>query len=158
MERVRLATAISVGIAFVGILVLLAQAAGEVLADPTLSLEDGYWIGRLPWTPIGVGLTVAGATGAVLTGIATTLLRGGIGRRVVSILAFAVAAFWWLLTIVQGWGVSGAWCGQPTCARPAFDPITAAYSAPWLTFLWLLLPALIVSAISLTIRPADRSA
>jgi len=43
-----------------GLVVLFAQALSEVLADPGLSLADGYWIGRLPWTAVGVDLAIIG--------------------------------------------------------------------------------------------------
>ena len=37
-------------VAAIGLVVLFAQAVSEVLAGPELSLVDGYWIGRPPWT------------------------------------------------------------------------------------------------------------
>jgi hypothetical protein len=143
------ATVIGVGFAILGIAVLLAYAASEVLADPSLSLEDGYWIGRLPWTPIGVGLTIVGATIVVVAGATTVMVAGGRARRAVTLACLAVATFWWLTVSILPVAASGAWCGRPTCPQPTYDPITMAYSSPQLAVMWLLLPALVVAPMAL---------
>jgi hypothetical protein len=146
----RAVTAVGALIAVAGIVVLLAYAASEVLADPSLSMVDGYWIGRLPWTPIGVGLAIAGASLAALAGAVTALMAGGIVRRGLAILALLLAGFWWLLVTVPLVTFSGAWCGQPACPAPTIDPVTMAYSLPEQTAMWLLLPALVASLLGLT--------
>jgi hypothetical protein len=146
----RPATAAGAVIAIVGIAVLFAQSMSEVLADPSISLGDAYGIGRLPWTPICVGLAILGASLATLAGTATALMAGGIVRRGVAILALLIAGFWWLVVTVPLVGMGGAACGQPACPRPAFDPITMAYSLPEQTAMWLLLPALVASLLGLT--------
>ena len=143
------ATAAGVVLAIVGIAVLSAQSAIEVLADPSISLGDAYWLGRLPWTPIGVGLAMVGASLAVLAGTATALMAGGIVRRSVAILALLVAGFWWVVVSVPLVGMGGAAC-EPACPPPAFDPVTMAYSLPEETAMWLLLPALVASLLGLT--------
>ena len=56
-----------------GLGLLVLYAATEVLANPGLTLADGYWIGRLPWTAIGIALAVLGATGVIIFG---TVLHG----------------------------------------------------------------------------------
>jgi hypothetical protein len=145
----RPATAAGVVLAIVGIAVLFAQAVSEVRADPSISLGDAYWIGRLPWTPIGVGLAILGASLAVLAGTATALMAGGIVRRGVAILALLVAGFWWLVVTVPLVGMGGAAC-EPACPPPTFDPVTMAYSLPEQTAMWLLLPALVASLLGLT--------
>ena len=126
--------------------VLLAYALSEVLADPTMSLEDAYWIGRLPWTAIGVALTVIGATVAVFFGSASAVLAGGLVRRAIAVLALAVAAFWWfLMTLPPPIAVP---CDA--CPPPGPEPLTMAYSAPQYAVVWLLLPAAVASVLSLT--------
>ena len=140
-----------------GIGVLLAYATSEVLADRSLTLEDAYWIGRLPWTPIGVGLIVAGATTAVAVGAVTAVIDGGWIRRLVAIMAAGVAVFWWLVATVPLVGMGGAWCGQPSCPAPCFDVVTIAYSTPKMTVVWLLIPAVVAAAAALAPRPRPRS-
>ena len=159
MQRIvalRAGTAIGLGVALVGIGVLTAYAASEVFADPSLSLADGYWIGRLPWTPIGVGMAIGGATLAAAAGTGTALLAGGVWRRSLALLALVVVAFWWALVAMLPIGLGGAWCGQPTCTRPAIEPITMAYSTPEQTATWLLLPALVISLVALTAHSRRR--
>ena len=146
------ATVIGALAAVAGVLVLLSYATSEVLADPSLSLEDGYWIGRVPWTPMGVGLVVAGSTLAIVAGTALVLLRGGNIRRVTAVAACLPAAYWWLLASVPLVAFGGAWCGQPTCPQPSSDVITIAYSLPESTVFLLLLPALIVTTVALAPR------
>ncbi len=139
-----------------GIAVLVVYALSEVLADPSLSLEDGYWIGRLPWTTVGVALTVLGATVALVAGALTAWIAGGAVRRVVTALAVAVGAFWWLLVSVPLVGMTGGCCGP----RPDFDPLTIAYSLPQAVVLYLLLPAGVAAIAGLTatrIEPVDRN-
>jgi hypothetical protein len=147
------ATAAGLALAIVGVAVLFAQAVLEVRADPSISLGDAYWIGRLPWTPIGVGLAILGASLAVVAGTATALMAGGIVRRGVAILALLVAVFWWLVVSVPLVGMGGAAC-VPACPPPTFDPVTMAYSLPEQTAMWLLLPALVASLLGLT-SPRD---
>jgi hypothetical protein len=152
MERAiragRWLTAVGVAIALAGVALLLVRAWLEVLADPSLSLEDGYWIGRLPWTPIGIDLALIGATGAVVIGLLVAWLVGGAIRRVISGLAGAVAAFWWFLAMLPQPG--GAFCA--TCAPPGPDPVTYAYSLPQLAIPWLLLPAVVIAIVALAPR------
>jgi len=144
------ATVAGLALATVGVAVLFVQSVSEVRADPSISLGDAYWIGRLPWTPIGVGLAILGASLAVLAGTATAMVAGGILRRGLAILALLVAGFWWLLVTVPLVGLSGAWCGQPVCPPPTIDPVTMAYSLPEQTAMWLLLPALVAGLLGLT--------
>ena len=42
----------------------MAAIVEVATGEPGMSLVDGYWIGRLPWTPIGVGMALFGATAA----------------------------------------------------------------------------------------------
>jgi hypothetical protein len=151
LSRTWWATLIGLIAAIVGIAVLVVYALSEVLADPTLTLEDGYWIGRLPWTTVGVALTVIGATVALVAGVLTAWIAGGAVRRVVTALAVAVGAFWWLFATLPLVGLSGACCGP----RPDPDPLTMAYSVPQAVILFLLLPAALTAIVALTVTHRD---
>jgi hypothetical protein len=139
--------AIVVGLSAVaaGLVVLLVQASSEVLTDPGLSIVDGYWIGRLPWTAVGLDLAVVGATIAVVFGTLTAWLAGGVVRRVLTALALVVAACWWLLAMLPP--PQGVPC--TSCPPPGPDPITMAYSLPGAVALFLLVPAVIAGAVAL---------
>lgn len=158
MERSRKlawwATAAGLMAAGGGLVVLFAYALSEVLADPSLSLIDGYWIGRLPWTAIGIDLVVIGSTMAVVFGTLAAWISGGGLRRLVSLLALAVAAFWWFVATLPLAG--GAPC--PSCPPQGPDPLTYAYSLPDLTLLFLVLPAAIAGAAALSERRPGRAA
>lgn len=148
------ATAFSLSAAVAGLVVLFAQAQSEVLADPALSLVDGYWIGRLPWTAVGLDLAIIGATIAVVFGTLTAWLAGGPIRRVVSAIVLVVAAFWWFLAMLPP--PQGGFCAS--CPPPGPDPITMAYSQPETAVLLLLLPAAIAGAVALGAPRTRRSA
>ena len=94
-------TIVGVGAIAVGIVVLFGYALSEVVANPGISLVEGYLIGRLPWTAIGVDLIVIGSTVAVLFGTASSWLAGDAARRLVSLAPVVVAAAWWLYASIQ---------------------------------------------------------
>ena len=148
------ATAVGLLVSAAGLVVLFAQAQSEVLADPGLSLVDGYWIGRLPWTAVGVDLTIIGATIAVVFGTLTAWLAGGLIRRVVTALALAVAAFWWFLAMLPP--PQGGFCAS--CPAPGPEPITMAYSQPQNAAIFLRHPAAIAGAVALSAPRSRRSA
>lgn len=135
--------------AAIGIAVLAVQATGEVIADPSLSLIDGYWVGRLPWTAIGVDLVVAGSTIAVLAGLVGSWLNGGRVARALATVAALVAAFWWAIALMPQPG--GAPCTR--CGPATADPITYAYSLPEAAVLLLVVPAIVDAAIAVHSRP-----
>lgn len=132
-----------------GYLILLGQSFAETMGDPSLSLVDGYWIGRLPWTNVGVATLTVGAHGAIAVGGLTCLVAGGAVRRLVAVIAVVFAGFWWLLA-----ALAGAGGGCPDCPRPVFDPLTTAYSLPIETLLLLVVPAVVVGLLAIS---ADRS-
>lgn len=138
----------------IGVLVLLGYAFSEVLANPGSSLVDGYWIGRLPWTAIGVDLAVMGSSVAVVFGMVAAWIEGGVLRRVVSLILLLLAGFWWFAATLPLAG--GAYC--PTCPPPGPDPLTYAYSLPDSTLLFLMLPAAICGAAALSGRRPGRRA
>ncbi len=140
------ATAAGLGAVAAGLLVLLAYASSEVLAHPGISLIDGYQIGRLPWTAIGVDLAVLGATVVIVFGALTIWIGAGWYRRVISVLPLFIASFWWFVAMIP-WG--GA-VPCDTCAPAGSDPLTFAYSTPEDTFLLLLLPAALIGGLAIT--------
>jgi len=137
-------TMVGLAITAAGLVVLFVQARSEVMADPALSLEDGYWIGRLPWTEVGVDLTVIGATVVLVFGAATAWLAGGPIRRVVSALALAIGLVWWLLMMLPP--PQAVPC--PSCPPRGPEPLTMAYSQPGFAVQFLLLPAAIAAAVA----------
>ncbi len=130
---------------FAGLLVILAESFAETRTDPTLSLEDGFRIGRLPWMNVGVALVVAGANASLVGGTLVSWVAGGWVRRVLALVPAAAGASWWLAGLLTVG--AGAWC--PGCPPPSFDPITFAYSLPDATVLLLVLPALAAGALAL---------
>jgi hypothetical protein len=158
MERTERATwwstVVGLGACVAGLLVLLATSLNEITIDPRLSIVDGYWMGRLPWSAVGVDLAVIGATVAVVAGTVTSWGAGGRLRRVVAASALAVAAFWWFIAMMPMPG--GAYC--PTCAPRGPEPFTFAYSLPDTTMLFLLVPAFAVGLVALLGRRPTRVA
>jgi hypothetical protein len=69
---------ISLGLMIVGPSILLVYAWVEVLNNPGLTLSDGYWIGRTPWTPLGIVVALlGGVTGLLSTSVAIAIEGGG---------------------------------------------------------------------------------
>jgi hypothetical protein len=133
-------TAFAAGIMLAGAAILLVAAVVELATgQPGMNLVDAYWVGRLPWTPIGLGLVLYGATATVVVGSIASWLAAGWLRRVVSLGALLSTTFWWATSPMQGMG--GACCGP----RPAYDPITMAYSMPESALLSVVLPAVVVT-------------
>jgi hypothetical protein len=76
----RLWAVLSLGLMVVGPSILLVYAWVEVLNNPGLTLVDGYWIGRTPWTPIGLVIALAGGTIGLVAGSVAIAIRvdGGV--------------------------------------------------------------------------------
>lgn len=124
---------------------LLVLAWIEVLNNPGYSLVDGYWIGRLPWTWIGIDLSLAGGVGGLLAGSAAILVDGGWWRRILVVPSVAAALVWWSIAL----GV----LPFPRFVGP--DPVTYAYSLPVAAALLILMPAALMATLSLAPRPAS---
>ncbi|HLA64980.1 MAG TPA: hypothetical protein VK600_00195 [Candidatus Saccharimonadales bacterium] len=75
-------TELSLALIVLGVSTLVVMAWIEVLNHPDYTLVDGYWIGRLPWTPAGIVMALAGSVGALLAGALAILVEGGWWRRV----------------------------------------------------------------------------
>jgi len=138
---------LGIAVAGLGLAVLLAYAWFEYLTRPGISLVDGYWIGRTPWTPLGVILVLAGSALAILAGSGVILVRGDWLRRILVPAILALPVFWWLTAM----GV----VPMPRLRAP--DPVTLAYSLPESAALALLLSALVALALALApLRSGDR--
>jgi hypothetical protein len=130
-----------------GLSVLLLYAWVEVVNNPGIRLVDGYWIGRVPWTPTGVVLVIAGSLLALVAGTAIVVVRGDWLRRFLLLPIFALPALWWAVAL-------GA-LPFPRFHPP--DPVTFAYSLPETAVLALVLPALAAAALALApIQPDGR--
>ena len=129
-----------------GILVGMSFAASRE-AYGTISLADGYWLGPLPWAPLGVGLMLFGATVGVVATAARMWLGARWGGRALSVPAVLCVAFWWTTAAMVGGG--GA-----CCVPPPFDPITIAYSAPTWALWLVVLPAVVLATVDWLGRPA----
>ena len=128
----------------VGLSVLLVYAWVEFLNNPGISLVDGYWIGRVPWTPLGVVLVLAGSGLALLAGAASVLLRGDWVRWLLLLPVLAASLLWWALAV----GL------LPSARYLPIDPVSLAYSLPQVAALLLVLPAVAVAFIAfLPVRP-----
>jgi hypothetical protein len=148
-------TALTAGITLAGAAILLVAAVVELATgQPGMNLVDAYWVGRLPWTPIGVGMVLYGATATVVIGSVASWLTPGRLQRLVCLAALLSTAFWWAISPIIRY--TGGCCGPP----PAYDPITIAYSAPQGALILVVVPALIVAAIVLPTRahPAKAAA
>lgn len=130
-----------------GLSLLLVYAWVEVVNNPGITLADGYWIGRVPWTPAGIALVLAGSVIALVAGAAVVAARGDWLRRFLIVPAFVLPVLWWAV-------------GLGLLPFPRFrgpDPVTLAYSLPEGAALSLILPAIVVVALALLpMRPDDR--
>src|SRR5664279_1904924 len=142
-------TIAGVGALVIGLAVFFVYALSEVLAHPGLSLEDGYWIGRLPWTGIGEGLTVIGATVAVVLGTLTVWLGETRWRRALVLVPLASAVVFWFAAMLPFPNRAPS----NNCTEPVADPFAYAYSLPASTLVLLLLPTLFIAVLAFTSRP-----
>jgi hypothetical protein len=127
-----------------GLSVLLVYAWVEVLNNPGLTLVDGYWIGRVPWTPAGVWLVLVGSVVSAIGGAMAILVSGDWLRRILAVGVVLLPTFWWATAL--------GFVPFPRYEAP--DPVTLAYSVPETAVLFLILPALALLALWLTpIRP-----
>jgi hypothetical protein len=129
-----------------GLAVLIAYAWVEYINNPGISLIDGYWIGRVPWTPAGVVLVLAGSVATQLAGAAIVLVLGDWMRWLLLVPVLIPPLAWWLT-------------GLGTVPFPRFtgpDPVTLAYSLPQAAAVALILPALAVTALALVPMRPDR--
>jgi hypothetical protein len=146
VRRGRQLAGLSLALLFVGPSILLVEAWVEVLNHPGYSLVDGYSIGRLPWTPIGIALALAGAVLALGSGSALVAIIGGWWRRLLIVPVAAAAAIWWAFAL--------GLLPFPRFHGP--DPVTFAYDLPTTAAILVLLPGAFLAALALSPRPPDR--
>jgi hypothetical protein len=136
---------LAIGLMLIGPSILLVQAWVEVLNHPGTTLVDGYWIGRLPWTPLGLDIALAGSVMGLLAGSVAIAIEGGWWRRALVVVAWAAAGLWWLVAL-------GVLPFVPRFQGP--DPVTFAYSLPSTAALLVLMPAALLAVLCLTPRLA----
>jgi hypothetical protein len=136
-----------VGLAAIGLglALLILVSWVEYLNNPEITIVDGYWIGRLPWIPIGVRPGDRGGHGIAAGGRCCGADRGDWVRRILVVPVLAMPVLWWL----------AATFGYPR--YQPFDPVTLAYSLPEAAAVMLIVPAVAIAAlVFLPIRPDTR--
>jgi hypothetical protein len=133
---------LAIGLMVVGPSILLVQAWVEVLNHPGYTLVDGYDIGRLPWTPLGILIALAGSVAGLVAGSIAIAIEGGWWRRLLVVPAYVAAALWWLTAL--------GLLPFPRFHGP--DPIGFAYDLPTAAMLLVLMPAALLAVLCLTAR------
>jgi hypothetical protein len=133
---------LALGLMVVGPSILLVAAWVEVLNHPGYTLVDGYWIGRVPWTPLGILIALTGSVAGLAAGSIAIAIEGGWWRRALILPAAAAAAIWWLTAL-------GA-LPYPRFHGP--DPVSFAYDLPTAAALFVLMPAALLALLCLTPR------
>ncbi len=133
---------LALGLMVIGPSILLVYAWVEVLNNPGYTLVDGYWIGRIPWTPLGLVITLVGGGLGLLAGSVAIAIEGGWWRRFLVIPSLAAGALWWLMAM--------GLIPYPRFQGP--DPVTFAYSMPTQAALLVLMPAALLAALCLSPR------
>jgi len=146
VSRGRQLAGFSLALLFLGPSLLVVYAWVEVLNHPGYSLADGYWIGRVPWTPAGIVLALAGSVAGLGSGGLVVAIVGGWWRRMLIVPVAAAAAVWW--------GLGLGLIPYPRFHGP--DPVTFAYDLPTTAAILVLLPAALLALVALAPRPPDR--
>jgi hypothetical protein len=133
---------LSLALLVIGPSILLVNAWVEVLNNPGLSLVDAYWIGREPWTSIGIVVSHAGGVGGLLAGSVAIVIEGGWWRRLLVVPSLAAGLLWWSFAL----GV----LPYPRFVGP--DPVTFAFTLPATAALFVLMPAALLAVLCLTPR------
>jgi hypothetical protein len=133
---------ISLALLVIGPSILLVYAWVEVLNNPGMTLVDGYWVGREPWTSSGIVVSLAGGVGGVLAGSVAIVIEGGWWRRFLVAPSAVAAALWW--------GIALGLIPYPDFHGP--DPVAFAYSLPVATALLILMPAALLATLCITPR------
>jgi hypothetical protein len=141
----RLVVDLGLALLALGLLGLLLMAWVEYLHTPDISLIDAYWMGREPLTSVSVSTVLIGSTLALVAGVLVALLGGSWIRKLLAVAAVVAPAFWWLIAL----GVI------PLPRYGPIAPATFAYSLPETAALFVLLPALLASALALVPRRAQ---
>ena len=147
LHRAELAVWVGLSGIGLGAAIVLVYAWIEFLNNPGISLVDGYWIGREPWTSGGIVIALAGAVLALLAGATVVLLRGDWVRWLLLLPLLAAGALWWAIAL--------GFVPYPSLAAP--DPVGLAYSQPQNAAILLVVPALAITVLAfLPIQPDRR--
>lgn len=148
LRSARLVIDVGLALLALGLLGLLLMAWVEYLHSPHISLVDAYWVGREPLTSLSLSTVLLGSTMSSVVGVLVALLAGSRIRKLLAVAALAASAFWWLIAL-------------GLIPYPPYRPIapaTLAYSQPETAALFVLLPALLASALALAPRRAQPTA
>jgi hypothetical protein len=145
LKGARLVIDVGLALMALGLLGVLVMSWVEYLHSPHISLVDAYWIGRQPLTSLSVSTVLIGSTVALVVGVVVALLAGSWIRKLLAVAALAASAFWWL----------AAFAVIPYAQYRPIAPATLAYSLPETAALFVLLPALLASALALAPRGAQ---
>jgi hypothetical protein len=145
-RRAELATWIGLSACGLGVAIVIVRSWVEYLNTPGITIVDGYWMGREPWSSMGVVPVLAGSALGTLAAGTLVMLRGDWLRRILSLAILAVPVIWWLIAL-------GAIPVGPYYRPP--DPVTLAYSLPQQAAIMLLIPALAIAALAFLPHRAD---
>ncbi len=151
LRRATLALDLSLGVVLAGLADLAISAWVEYLSHPGLTLLAAYQRGREPWTSIGIGAVIGGASVALAIGVLLAVIEGTWVRRLLAVAVLALGAAWWLtaLGILRYPGFRGP------------DPVAFAFSWPREVIAALLLPTVVAALLVFTPhreRPTSRMA
>jgi len=141
-QRARIALDLALGVVLAGLAELAIETWIEYLSHPGLSILEAYQRGREPWTSIGLGAVVGGATLALLIAVSVALVEGSWIRRLLALASVALWAAWWFTAL--GFIPYEAFDGP--------QPLTFAFGWPRETALALLLPTVVAALVVFTPR------
>jgi hypothetical protein len=151
IRRATLTLDLVLGLVLAGIGDLAINAWMVYLGHPGLSLVAAYQRGREPWTSLGIGAVIGGASAAIAIGAALALAQGSWIRRLLALAVVSLGVAWWLtaLSVLPWAGLTGP------------DPMGFAFVHVREALLGLLLPAVAAGLLVFTPRrerPTSRMA
>ncbi len=141
-QRPRIALDLALGVVLAGLAELAIETWIEYLSHPGLSILEAYQRGREPWTSIGLGAVVGGATLALLIAVSVALVEGSWIRRLLAVACVGLGVGWWLTAL--------GFIPYETFDGP--QPLTFAFEWPRETALALLLPTVVAALLVFTPR------
>ena len=141
-QRARIALDLALGVVLAGLAELAIETWIEYLSHPGLSIIEAYQRGREPWTSIGLGAVVGGATLALLIAVSVALVEGSWIRRLLALACVGLGVGWWLVALAL----------IPYEAFDGPQPLTFAFGWPRETALALLLPTVVAALVVFTPR------
>ncbi len=125
---------------------LLIIAWVEFLDNPGISLVDGYWTGREPWTTGGIVVALAGAVLAALAGLVVVLVRGDWVRWLLIVPLAGAEILWWAITL----GL------VPFAGYTPIDPVGFAFREPQTAAILLAVPPVAMAILAFLPMQPDR--